>query len=68
MTVATSTAAARARTQRIDHRSVAWRADVATTYRAVRETVILLHPPLFLAGVSTGMKRGCQHNGRLADG
>ena len=36
---------------------------------AVRETVILLHPPLHLAGVSIGMERGCSQNGRtLADG
>ena len=27
------------------------------------ETVILLHPPLPSAGVSTGVKRGCQQNG-----
>ena len=27
---------------------------------AVGETVILLHPPLPLAGVSIGMERGCQ--------
>ena len=27
---------------------------------AVRETVILLHPPLPLVGVSTWMERGCQ--------
>ena len=35
---------------------------------AVGETVILLHPPLTLAGVSIGMERGCQQNGSLADG
>ena len=35
---------------------------------AVRETVILLHAPLPLAGVSTEMKRGCQQNDSLADG
>ena len=32
------------------------------------ETVILLHPPLHLAGGSIGMERGCQHNVGLADG
>ena len=36
---------------------------------AVGETALLLHPPLPLVGVSTGMERGCQHNDRtLADG
>ena len=30
--------------------------------------IILLHPPLPSVGVSTGMERGCQQNGRLADG
>ena len=49
------------------------RADPRRTWRwparlAVGETVILLHPPLRLAGVSTGMERGCQQNGSLADG
>ena len=33
---------------------------------AVGETVILLQPPLPLAGVSIGMSRGCQRNDRLA--
>ena len=28
-------------------------------------SVILLHPPLLLAGDSTGMERGCQQNDRL---
>ena len=32
------------------------------------ETVILLHPPLPLVGVSTVMDRGCQQNDCLADG
>ena len=36
---------------------------------AVGETVILLHPPLPLPGVSVGMERGCHQNDRtLADG
>ena len=35
---------------------------------AVGETVILLHPPLPLVGVSIGMEGGCQQNGSLADG
>ena len=36
---------------------------------AVGETsVILLHPPLPLLGVSIGMGRGCQQNDSLADG
>ena len=35
---------------------------------AVGETVILLHPPLILAGVSIGMEMGCQQNDSLADG
>ena len=30
-------------------------------------SVILLHPPLPLEGVSAGMEKGCQQNG-LADG
>ena len=35
---------------------------------AVGETVILLHPPLPVVGVSIRMERGCQQNGSLADG
>ena len=35
---------------------------------AVGETVILLHPPLPLVGISTGINRGCQQNDSLADG
>ena len=35
---------------------------------AVGETVILLHPPLPLVGVSIGMERGCHQNDSLADG
>ena len=35
---------------------------------AVGETVILLRPPLPLAGVPTWMERGCQRNDSLADG
>ena len=35
---------------------------------AVGETVILLHPPLPLVGVSIWMERGCQSNDSLADG
>ena len=35
---------------------------------AVGETVILLHPPLPLLGVSIGMERGCQQNDSIADG
>ena len=35
---------------------------------AVGETIILLHSPLPLLGVSTGMKRGCRQNDSLADG
>ena len=35
---------------------------------AVGETVILLHPPLTLVGVSIGIKRECQQNDSLADG
>ena len=35
---------------------------------AVGETVILLHPPLSLVGVSIVMERGCQRNDSLADG
>ena len=35
---------------------------------AVGETVILLHAPLPLVGVSIGMKRGCHQNDSLADG
>ena len=35
---------------------------------AVGETVILLHTPLHLVGVSIGMKRGRQQNDSLADG
>ena len=35
---------------------------------AVGETVILLHPPLPLVGVSIGVERGCQQNDSLADG
>ena len=35
---------------------------------AVSETVILLHPPLPLAGVTTVMERGYQQNDSLADG
>ena len=31
-------------------------------------TVIQLHPPLHLAGVSTWMETGCQQNDSLADG
>ena len=38
-------------------------------WKAVGETVILLHPPpLPLLGVSIGIKRGCQRNDSLADG
>ena len=32
---------------------------------AVCETVILLHPPLPLVGISIGMERGCQQNDSL---
>ena len=32
------------------------------------KTVILLHPLLPLAGVSTGMERGCQQNDSLVNG
>ena len=35
---------------------------------AIGETVIVLHPPLPLVGVSIGMERGCQYNDSLADG
>ena len=35
---------------------------------AVGETVILLHPPLPLLGVSIGIKGGCHQNDSLADG
>ena len=35
---------------------------------AVGETVILLHPPLTLVGVSIAMERGRQQNDSLADG
>ena len=35
---------------------------------AVDETVILLHPPLPLAGVSIGMDRRCQQNDSLVRG
>ena len=35
---------------------------------AVDKTVILLHPPLPLVGVSMRMERGCQQNDSLADG
>ena len=35
---------------------------------AVGGTVILLHPPLTLVGVSIVMARGCQQNDSLADG
>ena len=31
-------------------------------------SVILLHPPAPLVGVSIGMERGCQYNDSLADG
>ena len=39
-----------------------------TALLAVGETVILLHPPLPLVGVSIGMERGCQQNDSPADG
>ena len=32
------------------------------------ETVILLHPPLPLVGVSIWMEMGCQQNDSLVDG
>ena len=35
---------------------------------AVSETVILLHPPFSLVGVSIRMERECQENDGLADG
>ena len=35
---------------------------------AVGETVILLHPPLPLVGVSIAMERECQQNNSLANG
>ena len=35
---------------------------------AVDETLILLHPPLPLECVSTGMERGCQQNDSLVNG
>ena len=35
---------------------------------AVGETVILLHPPLPLVGVSTGINRGCHQNDSLVNG
>ena len=35
---------------------------------AVCETVILLHPPLPLVGISIGIKRGCHQNDSLANG
>ena len=35
---------------------------------ALGETVILLHPPLPLAGFSIGMQKGRQQNDSLADG
>ena len=34
----------------------------------VGETVILLHPPLPVAGVSIGMERECQQNDSIANG
>ena len=37
-------------------------------YIAVGETVILLHLPLPLVGVSAETMRQCQQNGSLADG
>ena len=34
----------------------------------IGETVVLLHPPLPLSGVSIAMERERQQNGSLADG
>ena len=41
---------------------------VVPAYEAIGETVILLHTPLPLSGVSVWMERGCQQNDSLADG
>ena len=41
---------------------------VATAHLAVGETVILLHPPLVVVGVSIGMEREHQQNDSLTDG
>ena len=35
---------------------------------AIDETVILLHSPLPLVGISIGMERGCQQNDSLVRG
>ena len=43
-------------------------AEVRGSGLAVDETVILLHPPLSLVGVSTGMERERQQNGSLVNG
>ena len=39
-----------------------------TARLAVGETVILLHRPLSLVGVSMWVERGCQQNDSLANG
>ena len=45
-----------------------WVCEVDQPHLAVDETVILLHPPLPLVGVSIGMERGCQQNDSLVRG
>ena len=46
-----------------------WRARVQQPPVAVGESsVILLHPPLPLVGVSIEMERGCQQNDSLVNG
>ena len=47
---------------------VAEQTGAVPVYPAVGETVMLLHPPPPLVGVSMRMERGCQQNGGLADG
>ena len=61
-----ATAPGRSRRQNRRSRSTAWRA--SPDRLAVGETVVVLHPPLPLVGVSIMMKRRCQQNDNLADG
>ena len=67
-----SSAAATARPQVcygcLDMRAAGAMATLCEEHVAIGETVILLHLPLHLVGVSIGIKRGCQQNDCLADG
>ena len=54
--------------ERVEQQEGASRMSNEQQGQAPDKTVILLHPPLYLVGVSIVMEWGCQQNGSLARG